>query len=155
MPIIVVLMGAMSFSSDVLKYERSIPMAAAGLMLEASLILYMIDLLRSVKPRGIRLFSLSLHLGFALMIAGYMANIHFGETGRIYARVGMTVRYFVDEADRDQKLPFSLLCRDFHFSDYSKSLHDPSGFERISSQIINELKATSAAAQKVAKPVKK
>lgn len=41
-----------------------------------------------------------------------------------------------------------LIGRDFYWSDYSKSMHDPSGFEKVSSQIINELKATTADAQK-------
>ena len=41
-----------------------------------------------------------------------------------------------------------LIGRDFYWSDYSKSMHDPSGFEKVSSQIINELKASTAEAKK-------
>lgn len=119
--IIAAVMGATSFMPHADRYVSSIPMVAAGVMLEVALFIYLCLIVCRKGRLSLRICSFAFHLGFFVMIGAYMADQKFGETGKIYAREGMTVSYFVDSEDRDRPLPFSLTCRDFQVSVYQNT----------------------------------
>ena len=112
-------------TSETLGESSGTVVGLAALM--ASLVLYLTGKWFCPQKTKIWYAMTALHTGLLLMIAGFAGNAFLGEKGFVYIREGDTASFYVDKAQKEHPLPFSVGLKSFQAEVYSGTLR-PRGF---------------------------